>query len=347
MERVFKKLKLEDDSDSGNLLEDMKKRFPKNEFKLNNRGSLSRKYGKNWVIICGHNKPRTRCDQPECGGGGALCPKHRIDRTMCRDPECGGGGSLCEKHKRMRSICPDPECNGGKGLCLHRIPRTTCTDPECNGGKAMCVHNRRRSKCPDPACQGGGSLCKHLKPRSRCVDPECKGGAELCIECKTRRKEKDGYCRTCHPTYIPSVVGASKVGCKFICALQSHLNTHIQHKHFDPVSKTLIGKEYVIPEYTKKKVDGFYINENGQKVVIEFLGDVYHGHPAFWGVDEQERDFFGRLHKDNFYKTEHMFTKVASYGYIIRYVWESDYKNLKALNSVESILREFKGKLEY
>jgi hypothetical protein len=345
MERVSKKSKIEDEDI--NLLNDMRKMFPANEFKISKTGNISRKYGKSWISICKHNKPRIRCDKIECGGGTALCTKHKINRTMCRDPECGGGGSLCSKHKRVRSICPDPECNGGQGLCQHRIPRTTCTDPECGGGKAMCLHNRRRSKCPDPACHGGGGLCRHLKPRSRCVDPDCKGGAELCIGCKTRRKEKNGYCRTCHPEYVPSVVGASKIGCKFICALQSHLNVHIHHKHFDSVSKALIGKEHVLPEYTKKKVDGFYIDKNGQKIVIEFLGDVYHGHPTYWGPDEDQCDFFGRLHKDNFYKTERMFSKVASFGYIVRYVWESDYKNLKGLSSVESILREFKGKLEY
>lgn len=345
MERVDKKSKIE--TYNYTLLEELKMKFPQNEYKLSKKGRLNRKYRKSWIPICKHNISISRCRDKECGGGGALCQKHSINRTLCQDPECGGAGSLCVKHKRMRSICPDPECGGGQGLCIHRIPKTTCKDLECAGGKAMCSHGIRKSKCPDPSCLGGGGLCMHLKPRSRCPDPECKGGAELCSVCKTRRKERDGYCRSCHPKYIPTIVGASKVGCKFMCALQSHLQTHIHHKHYDPICKTVSGKEYRLPEDNKKNVDGFYIDKTGQKIVVEFLGDVYHGHPSKWGPDEEARDFFGRFHKDNFFKTERIFTKVASFGYIVRYVWESDYKNLKGLQSVESILREFKGKLEY
>lgn len=292
--------------------------------------------------VCIHGKAKTFCI--ECGGKG-LC-KHYKPRSTCKDPTCLGGGTYCP-HGKKNSQCPDPECKG-TALCVHLILRRRCKDPECGGGQEYCSHGVRKYQCKEIECNAKG-ICSHGKRRSRCNDPSCGGGKDLCIVCFNKAKKIDKYCYTCHPDYVEQLNGKSKIGCKFICTLQSLLGNgiQIQHAHYDVISKSLSGSEYTLSEYKNKRVDGFYVDSNGQKIVIEFLGNYFHGHPTLWGPNEDKRDSFGRLHKDNFERTERIFTKVASFGYIVRYVWESDYKNLKGLQSVESILREFKGKLEY
>jgi len=294
--------------------------------------------------MCLHGKTKTFCPDPACGGGRGLC-RHLKPRSTCKDPDCFGGGSYCS-HGKKRSLCPDPDCKGATALCSHLIPRRTCRDPACGGGQDYCLHGARKYQCKIPECKAKG-ICVHGKRKARCNDPVCGNGKDLCIVCFTKHKKVGKYCYTCHPDYVKQLNGKSKMGCECICKLQVFYNTQIQHCHYDHISKTLSGSEYTISEYKSKKVDGFYVNPDGQKIVIEFLGNYFHGHPTLWGPDEDKRDSFGRLHKDNFYNTERIFTKVASFGYIVRYVWESDYKNLKGLSSVESILREFKGKLEY
>lgn len=331
--------------------------------------------------ICEHGVKRNRCKKDECIGGGNSVCKHKIDKGRCF--ECGGS-ELC-KHKRVRSHCSDESCNGGGSLCEHKILRTLCRDENCEGGGSYCKHNIRRTLCGDPECDGGGSLCTHSKVRSECricgtgfcihnkrriecsdylcgggslycthgilkrfcPDPVCDGGNRLCIICYVKVKKEGDFCTTCHPDYVPGVSGASKIGCEFICKLQNALGKSIQHSHYNNLFNFVTKNEFRLPEYKNKTVDGYYIDYEGHRIVIEFLGDIYHGHPSKWGSDEQNEDLYGRLHKDNFNNTERVFTKVASFGYIIRYVWESDYKKLKALQSPLSILREFKGKLEY
>jgi G:T-mismatch repair DNA endonuclease (very short patch repair protein) len=130
----------------------------------------------------------------------------------------------------------------------------------------------------------------------------------------------------------------------YICALQSYLGNGlvIQHVHYDKITKNAIGNEYKLPEYKHKKVDGYYIDDEGQRIIIEFLGDVFHGHPSKWGEDEQERDLYGRLYKDNFTETERKFNKVISFGYIVKYVWECEYRHLKVFQSPQSILRKLR-----
>lgn len=134
-----------------------------------------------------------------------------------------------------------------------------------------------------------------------------------------------------------------------MCDLQRHLGVgvNIQHVHYDLLAKTVIGNEYALPERPVKRVDGYYVADDGQRIVIEFLGDAYHGHPSRWGPNNDQRNHLGKLHKENFEHTERMFEQVAALGYVVRYVWESEYRQLKALQSPLSILREFQGKLEY
>jgi hypothetical protein len=140
---------------------------------------------------------------------------------------------------------------------------------------------------------------------------------------------------------------SSKIGCRFLCDLQRHIGHNIQHVHYNKLTKSVIGNEFVLPEYKAKRVDGYYVDSEGRRVVVEFLGNIFHGYPSLWEEDEDACNYFGTRYKDSFEKTEQMFTTVTSFGYIVRYAWESDYKKLKALQSPLSILREFNGKLEF
>lgn len=137
------------------------------------------------------------------------------------------------------------------------------------------------------------------------------------------------------------------MGCQFICDIQRVLNRSIQHMHYDKVSKSVIGSEFSLPERKVKKVDGYFVDAQGQRVVLEFLGDKYHGHPSLWSSNHDAVNHKGLNHKENFEKTQKMLASVASFGYTVLYAWESDYKKLGALQSVISILRVFNGKLEH
>lgn len=362
------------------MTEDFRKKYIHQIFRINQSGQVQRQMGKRWFTICIHNRQKAVCASPLCNGK-SVC-KHGIRRSDCKIQECKGGGANCDhgfrkgqckkcghlrckhgllhyrcnkdgcngtslcEHGKLRNICPDKMCGGGTSLCIHDLPRSKCHDTKCGAG-TYCKHDIARPLCIDPECEGGGSYCGHNILRRLCPDPSCEGGTGLCIKCFLSYKSDGDYCTRCHPNYIPTMSGASKIGCKFLCQLQSFLAQQIQHKHYDIVSKNIIGSEYRLPEYKTNPVDGFYIDTEGQKIVIEFLGDIFHGHPSLWGEDEKNTNRYGEVHKDNFYNTERIFIKVASFGYIIRYVWECDYKKLKALQSPQSILREFKGKLEY
>lgn len=368
-----------------NLLKEFRKKYPHQKFRIGYLGFVQRLMGRRWYAVCIHNRQRSVCAHDLCQGI-SVC-KHKIRRSDCKDPDCKGGGANCSHgfrkgqcktcghlrchhgllhyrcrndecsgtslcvHKRIRNLCSDPECGGGTSLCVHSLPRSKCHDTNCGAG-TYCKHDIARSLCLDSDCNGGGSFCMHMIIRRCCPDPVCEGGTGLCVKCCIERKVKDGYCTKCHPDHIPNMAGASKIACEFMCSLQAYLGSrvNIQHIHYNKITKSVTGSEYKLPEYKQKKVDGFYIGLNGERIVIEFLGDHYHGHPALWGPDEQNTNRYGELHKDNFYDTERIFNKVLSFGYVIRYVWERDYYKFKALQSLQSpmsILKKFKGKLEY
>lgn len=360
--RVSKKAKKESNEI---ILKELSEKYPDNLYKISTSGNVVKKYKSTWEVVCKHNVLRNRCPDETCGGGKSLCI-HKKVRSHCAVESCGGGKSLC-RHGLLKSACKDPDCKGGTAYCKHGRQKTRCKELECEGGGSLCVHLLQRSRCKVEECKGGASICVHGIIKTKCRVVECGGGSAfcpcgrrkeycsthggsgLCVKCNIHVKNDDLYCVSCHPDYIPALKTTSKVGCKYLCSLQSYLGPRvsIQHVHYDKITKSVIGTEYRLPEYKQKKVDGFYIDLNGERIVIEFLGDYYHGHHSLWGPDEQNTNWFGKLHKDNFYKTERIFNKMLSFGYVIRYVWECDYRKLKALQSPISILREFKGKLEY
>lgn len=335
--RAIKKRKNEE------ILEELRAKYPGLTFRLNSVGTPQRKYGKQWCGVCIHNKQKHKCPDPECGGGSSLC-EHKREKGQCK--KCGGIGYCI--HGRRKQYCHEPGCDGTGFCALHGIRKDICPDPQCGGGGSLCEHGGPRYLCKVEGCEGGGGgRCVHGKIRHYCNIPECNGGGSICIKCKLQKKHIGDYCITCHPDYIPVSPHGSKIGCKYICDMQKHLNIKIQHSHYDLLTKQIVGKEYTIPEWTRKKVDGFYVGPNQEKIVIEFLGDYYHGHPSYWLHDEEATNRFGIRHRDKFYDTETKLQKLASFGYVVRYVWECEYRRLKALQSPLSILREFDGTLRY
>jgi hypothetical protein len=174
--------------------------------------------------------------------------------------------------------------------------------------------------------------------------PECKGGGALC-ECGLRRGQckKHGKLRCKHGLLH---YRCGKEGCS-----GTSLCSHGKIRNICPELECGGATSLCVHDLPRSKCHdtkcgaGSYCKHD--RIVIEFLGDYYHGHPSKWGTDEQNKNHYGEVHKDKFNKTERIFTKVSSFGYIVRYVWECDYMKLKAPQTPESILREFKGKLEY
>ena len=85
----------------------------------------------------------------------------------------------------------------------------------------------------------------------------------------------------------------------------------------------------------KKKVDGYDL-EN--KIIYEFLGDYFHGNPEIY--DENEYNETCHTTHGNLYKkTTERFFYFKSLGYVVKYIWENDWKRyLKGLDNEPKIL---------
>ena len=150
------------------------------------------------------------------------------------------------------------------------------------------------------------------------------------------------YCIRCHPDYVESEAGVSKIACEFMDAYEKELNTTIIHKHCDYVSKTWVGDEFKIPEWKQKLVDGLF---KGTKYVLEFNGDEFHGHPS--KLKKKTHNMYGKSYVELFKETKRIYDKLTKLGYTVWYVWESDYLNKPVFDSLNSIVREYRGTLEY
>lgn len=110
--------------------------------------------------------------------------------------------------------------------------------------------------------------------------------------------------------------------------------------------KEVTGGEHRPKEWPQKAVDGFCVKD-GRNTAIEFLGDLYDGHPRLWMSTPAAKNFMGASFEELFIKTEKKMNRLCDLGYVVVYVWEADYANRKALQSVESISFVFSGKLEW
>lgn len=147
-------------------------------------------------------------------------------------------------------------------------------------------------------------------------------------------------CNHCNPNFVFSGYGCSKIACKYFDALELKLCIKIQHKHLD--KQQWVGAEHRPTAWPRKGVDGYYMDTC--PIAIEFLGDYYHGHPRFWGLDGEECDKWDRKFKDLFADTETKLAKLKSLGYKVYYVWESDFT--KNPEDALGVRHEFIDKLE-
>ncbi len=284
--------------------------------------------------ICVHNRISYYCK--ECKGKG-IC-QHGKQKNSCK--QCGGS-AFC-KHNKIKYGCK--QC-GGSSICKHNKLKALCRD--C-GGSRYCKHDKLKQRCSQ--CEGS-QICKHGNRKTRCFD--CKQGSGICSICNVRLVQKDNVCRRCHPSYVEICSQSSKIGCEFIDKLELVTGMTIKHKHVDRKAKKWDGEEYRLKEWKRKAVDGYIPKDqitghpflpSSSDLIIEFLGDEYHGHPTKW---EKEINWLGRCYIELFDDTENKFKKMKKFGYNILYVWENDYKNLKSCADLLSVCRFFKNKIEF
>lgn len=279
----------------------------------------------NGAHVCPHGRPRSRCKK--CNGG-EIC-SHGIVKSSCR--HCG---TLYCEHGKQRYHCY--ECRGA-GICVHDKRRSHCR--ECDG-VVFCEHDRQRHVCKE--C-GGSSICTHGQYKTMCA--EC-GGASLC-DCG-KIKQVDGFCKTCHPDYIPTGSGVSKAGCRFLDAVERETKATIQHSHYDQITKALRRDEFRPPELSKYSVDGY---DATNKTVYEFLGLVFHGHPSTYDpcrAPDDNKTYYGARIDLLYQKTEQRMRELAAAGYCIIYIWEDEflrYEQSGALSTVASRWHVFDGHL--
>lgn len=268
-----------------------------------------------WVNLCLHGKRQDRCRDCE---GASFCT-HGKDKYQCK------------------------QCKGS-AFCVHNRFKSTCKD--C-GGWSICEHNRMRTVCRQ--CRGG-TICEHGKRRSRCY--EC-GGNDVCrVEGCKKQKNNGDYCIACHPDYIETFHGVSKVACEFFCRLEHEEGVKIQHSCYN-TQGGLVRDEYQAPCIPKGRVDGRVTKGSTtieEGALIEFHGNVWHGHPSRWHLDGKSTSHFHQDHKERYYRTEKKMNTLAEAGYDVYYVWEEDYRpyngGKKALQKVSSVLRRWDGELK-
>ena len=81
-------------------------------------------------------------------------------------------------------------------------------------------------------------------------------------------------------------------------------------------------RSFRIPEWKSKPVDGY---DPTTKTIYEFLGDYWHGNPKIYDPNKlhPKRKI---TYKTLYLETFETFKKLKSLGYIVCYIWESDWK---------------------
>lgn len=327
----------EDLEDPDALLAYLRRKFPDREFRLakllhKGKRGVQFKRGDRWVRTCRHGRDHVKC-QP-CGDGNSLC-EHGRRKEVCHEGDCCGS-QLCEHSKQWVNCV---ECSGTYH-CEHGIAKRRC---RLCGGEDFCKHDKRISRC---LICGGSGMCSIHERRKEFCRPPCGTGAGLCTaEGCDNIRVKDAFCNSCHPDYVEKRRGVSLIGCRFIDALSVELGVSIQHSHFD--GKDLVRNEYRPAQMRNSPVDGFIKTEN---IIIEFLGDEFHGNPRQMERLKRETNLYGKLYEDLFDRTEDKFMMLAKHGYKVWYMWESEYKEFtkkKDNPSLRAALRVFDGELRY
>jgi hypothetical protein len=84
-------------------------------------------------------------------------------------------------------------------------------------------------------------------------------------------------------------------------------------------------RHYSLPKWRKKIVDGYDPITN---TIYEFLGDYWHGNPCKFGANDVHPRIklsYGEICRE----TMKSLSKVKSFGYNVKFIWETDWKNFK------------------
>lgn len=156
--------------------------------------------------------------------------------------------------------------------------------------------------------------------------PECMflyGGnngkfSRLCKVCWALRRTKSEFCiRHQKPVGTSAPSADTQYPCQFFDIVSAQMGWNIVHRHTraDGVS---VGEEFRVKNFS---VDG-YVPEH--KIILEFLGDFYHGNPAKYdpnAINPTRRTTFGELYTNTYERHK----TIASSGYRVYYIWESEF----------------------
>ena len=125
-------------------------------------------------------------------------------------------------------------------------------------------------------------------------------------------------CNNCYREFPQSPNGHLRgYGCKYC----RHIISKPETEFLDYMKVPL--RNVKIPEWKTKPVDGLDGN-----IIYEFLGDYWHGNPIKYPrdkINKKVKRTYGELYDKTFVNLNRM----KSYGYIVKYIWEYDWKQFK------------------
>jgi hypothetical protein len=141
-----------------------------------------------------------------------------------------------------------------------------------------------------------------------------------CSLCVRIARPNSDFCRVHGPRVVEPVIrGSSQLACTFFDKLETELCVKIVHRHYTDTLSS--GSEFRVPG-TPYRVDGLVVGTN---IVLEVLGDFWHGNPDFFAEDRVNpvvKLTYGQLRRETFDR----FERITTAGYIVFYVWESALK---------------------
>lgn len=146
---------------------------------------------------------------------------------------------------------------------------------------------------------------------------------KCCAVCWSLRRSPSKYCVR-HTSSSGRSSSDSQVACKFFDMLSEQMSVQIIHRHIRPDGAP-VGEELKLFNRADKRtywVDGFVADE---KLVIEFLGDFFHGNPAKfrpWNMNASRKTTFRVLYDETYARHK----VIAEMGYTVYYVWENDFR---------------------
>lgn len=327
--------------------------FPNKDFRITNQDNIAVRCGETWKAACICGKPRKRCliHNPK------IRCYHKKGKVRQKEgcPFCTPRIACIHTPGKLKRTCfecdPNLKCPHENGIqykvnCVDCNPKLKCPHDnnilrkqnciDCNP-HLECIHVKRKQKAHCITCTPSNA-CEHGKYKYNCIT--CKPSL-ACSKCGLKyRQYKSEYCGRCNPDFVESYNYTSKVCCEFMDALAIEQGVIIAHRHLNRVTKKWIGEEYRLPRYGRKAVDGHIPRTN---IVIEFLGDEYHGHHSKWSIND---DYLKIAHYQYlFEKTQRIFKKMTDLGYKVYYIWECQYAKKPVFTSIWSLCTEFDGVL--